>query len=56
MQRTFYLKNKEEYDIWVNGAKSENKSISAFINSCIIEHLEGKKKKRGLNFSDLLGK
>jgi rRNA-processing protein FCF1 len=56
MQRTFYLKNKEAYDIWTEGAKAENKSISAFINDCVLEHLGSRKKKRGLQISDLFGK
>jgi hypothetical protein len=47
----------EEYMIWVNQAKAEDKSISQFLNECVLEHIEKKKKKiRGLtNVSDLFG-
>ena len=57
MQRTFYLKNQEQYDIWVNSAKLENQSISAFLNACVLEHIEKKKKQRGITtVADLFGK
>ena len=59
MQRTFYLKNKEEYDIWINAAQLEKKSISQFLKDCVSEHIENikkKEKKRGLHsMEDLFG-
>jgi hypothetical protein len=57
MQRTFYLKSPEQYQIWVEGAQAESKSISQFLMDCVLEHLEKNKKKRGLqSVEDLLGK
>ena len=58
MQRTFYLKNQEEYDIWINAAKSEGISISAFLNQVVLEHINKKEKEkhRGITaVSDLFG-
>lgn len=56
MQRTFYLKTPEQYAVWVEAAKAEGKSISAFLDDCVLQHIKRKRKKGITTVSDLFGK
>lgn len=57
MQRTFYLKTPEQYAVWVEAAKEEEKSISAFLNDCVLEHNQRKRRRKGITtVADLFGK